>query len=324
MTPLVKIAAVGVVTVGAVSVVWVNGRPGPQSAQGTPSRRDDHKRIVCVASDSVIHVESGTVCAAGQTPLPLALSPPAPSDPTKPSRHPGDQLADLERRLAALQKSPLFTVVDKEDHPMFAVMPGRAVVYHPSSFDEVVSIGAGEDGGILTVSAANDALRVNIAASASRTGLWSERDGVKRLELGMSAIGTSSLKILTSESKVVAGMGESRAGTGAIVVANRQGQTLASMTVVDDDALGAGTAKGAIGVFNRKGAAVLSLTEGATGGGLLTIGDASSTPMVKMGVKDDRYGVVLAGPRAGFPLVPRSGLPGSYFLGCAGGAACVP
>jgi hypothetical protein len=46
--------------------------------------------------------------------------------------------------------------------------------------------------------------------------------------------------------------------------------------------------------------------------------------MVKFGVNQDRYGVVLAGPVSGFPLVPGSGLPGSYFLGCAGGDKCGP
>ena len=39
-------------------------------------------------------------------------------------------------------------------------------------------------------------------------------------------------------------------------------------------------------------------------------------------VQLDRYGAVLAGPTLGFPYVPASGLPGSYFLGCAGGDRC--
>ena len=83
--------------------------------------------------------------------------------------------------------------------------------------------------------------------------------------------------------------------------------------------------KGAIGVSNPSGSPVVSLTEGATRGGLLSIGDALSEPMVKMGVAQDRYGIVLAGPRAGFPLIPGSGLPGSYIMGCAGkGKDCGP
>jgi hypothetical protein len=45
-----------------------------------------------------------------------------------------------------------------------------------------------------------------------------------------------------------------------------------------------------------------------------------------MGHNGNRYGIVLAGPVLGLPLVPRSALPGSYFMGCASGdkPACVP
>ena len=330
MTPVAKIALLGFATVGtaaAASLTWVSVTRGPQTAQGKPQAgrpgRDDNKTIVCVASDSVLHVSTGSSCPSGQTPLPLALSAPAPSDSTRPARLPGDRLADLERRLAELQNSPLFTVVDKDDHPMFAVTSGRVEVYYASGGPVGASITTTEDGAVISVRAANDALRSNLGVTAATAGFWNDKDGVKRIVLGKSAIGTYSVKVLTPESNVVAAMGESRAGTGAIVVANRQGQTLASMTVASGDEAGA-KAKGVIGVFNRKGAAVASLTEGATGGGLLSIGDAASAPMVKMGVKDDRYGIVLAGPVSGFPLVPRSGLPGSYFLGCAGGSACVP
>ena len=42
-----------------------------------------------------------------------------------------------------------------------------------------------------------------------------------------------------------------------------------------------------------------------------------------MGTNGNRYGVVMALPQ-GLPYVPKSGLPGSYMLGCAPGPACVP
>jgi len=35
---------------------------------------------------------------------------------------------------------------------------------------------------------------------------------------------------------------------------------------------------------------------------------------VKMGVQDDRYGIVLAGPGDFGPLIPSTGLPRSYIL----------
>jgi hypothetical protein len=58
----------------------------------------------------------------------------------------------------------------------------------------------------------------------------------------------------------------------------------------------------------------------------MDLGLADGNAAVRMGHNGNRYGIVLAGPVLGLPLVPRSGLPGSYFMGCAGGErpACVP
>ena len=109
-----------------------------------------------------------------------------------------------------------------------------------------------------------------------------------------------------------AAIGESQPGTGALVISDPVGQLRAMMTVVEG--------KGSVRIQNAQEEAV-ALTEGATGGGLLAIGDKSSEPMVKFGVSQDRFGVVLAGPvslrwcRAAFYR--------SYFRG-AGGDACGP
>ena len=114
----------------------------------------------------------------------------------------------------------------------------------------------------------------------------------------------------------IAGIGESKAGSGALVVGDTQGSKRASMSV--------GESKGVIAVFNGAGNAIVALGEAVGNtGGALAIGDANSEPRVKMGTNDNRYGVVMTFP-VGLPYVPRSGLPGSYFLGCAGGSACVP
>ena len=149
-------------------------------------------------------------------------------------------------------------------------------------------------------------------------GIRITEDGAPRLELGTSQIGRYSLRVPSRNGQgVAAGIGETEAGTGAIIIGGESGQPRARMLVYSDG-------KGALEVLNGQVQPVAALTEGATGGGLLVIGDSKGAPMVKMGVKDDRYGIVMAGPKSGFPLVPRSGLPGSYFLGCAGGDACQP
>jgi hypothetical protein len=40
-----------------------------------------------------------------------------------------------------------------------------------------------------------------------------------------------------------------------------------------------------------------------------------------MGGVNNRYGLVVAVPTLGLPLIPKSALPGSYFMGCGSQAA---
>jgi hypothetical protein len=69
-----------------------------------------------------------------------------------------------------------------------------------------------------------------------------------------------------------------------------------------------------------------ALLEPRIGGGMFGLDDTGGNAAVKMGHNGNRYGIVLAGPRRGAPLITKSGLPGSYFMGCAAAVrpACVP
>ena len=69
-----------------------------------------------------------------------------------------------------------------------------------------------------------------------------------------------------------------------------------------------------------------ALLEPRIGGGMFGLDDTRGNAAIKMGHNGNRYGIVLAGPKLGFPLIPKSGLPGSYFMGCATAVrpACVP
>src|SRR5207244_4479373 len=132
---------------------------------------------------------------------------------------------------------------------------------------------------------------------------------VARVELGRGEAGNYSLKFPAKSDdpkksgEPIAGIGESKAGSGAIVGGGPEGKKRATMLVGSDG-------KGIIGIYNADGNAILAFGEaiGNTGGSL-SIGDDKSEPRVKMGTKDNRYGVVMALPR-GFPYVPKSGLPG--------------
>jgi hypothetical protein len=288
--------------------------------------------IVCVGTDAVLRDAGSGDCPAGSARLALSgpdrkardvdgdEGDPLGTNEATTNQKPGsDHLADLARRLDRLNKSSLFTVVNKQGNPIFTVTPQGAAVFN-SDKRAVASMGAreGEEGGYFVAQSADGRLRTSLGADGLWGGVRVREGNVTRLEMGRRAGGNYSLTFpsLKASGDPVAAVGESRAGTGALVVGDAAGRIKASMTAADD--------RGRFSVFNDGGNALLSLTETATGGGLFSLGDKNSETMVKMGVKDDRYGVVLAGPRAGFPLVLKSGLPGSYFMGCAGGPACQP
>jgi hypothetical protein len=282
----------------------------------------DTASLVCITPDGVMHAASGGKCAANQTAVPLA-SPVAGActsdpwsgatdcDPSPPDAD--DRLGVLDARVRTLEQRPRFEVVGKDSRPIFQVTPGKAVV-STSSGDRVVEMRAREAGGDVIARNANGA-EVALSVSGALGGLVMTENGVRRVEFGKQAAGNVSLRFLHGPG-IVAAIGESQANTGALVVADPMGTPRARMSLDDG--------KGSLSILNGQGTPVLGMTEGATGGGLLVIGDASGTPMVKFGVNDNRYGVVLAGPVSGFPLVPNSGLEASYFLGCAGGDKCGP
>ena len=281
--------------------------------------------IVCIGADSVLRSPASGICPSGSTQMALAgpdikkpdtentKDPLDPNKSTKKSTE-SDRLAGLEDRISKLENSSLFEVVNKGGNVIFSVAPGSLQVYNEDRVP-VAAILATPEGGQFVGRSADGNLSAFIGSYGERAGLRLSEGNVPRLDLLRQTAGNYALR-LPSVDGVIAGIGESQAETGALIIGDLGGRKKASMILADG--------KGTIGIFNGGGKAILSLTEGATGGGLFEIGDANSETMVKMGAKDDRYGVVMAGPKAGFPLIQKSGLPGSYILGCAGGSACRP
>ncbi len=302
---------------------WLCLAAAPVLPAVAAARAGDNASVLCIAPDGVLHASgiAGT-CQPGQTAVPLATSATGACDsnpwqgaddcdtstPTG-----GDDLTALEYRVKALENHPVFEVVDRDKRPILQVTPGKVVLINAAG-DRVIELRAIERGGhLLARNLAGD--EVALAVSGDVGGLVLTEGGVKRVEYGKQPAGNVSLRF-PKGSGVVAAIGESQGISGAIVVGDASGQARALMSLIDN--------KASLSIQNAKGAPVVALTEGATQGGLLVIGDATSEPMVKFGVNEDRYGIVLAGPVSGFPLVPNSGLPGSYFLGCAGGDKCGP
>ena len=326
MTALTRLVALGSASVASVSVAWVVATStGHGDAGQPPGAQEPAGPVVCVGADSALRlVADGKSCPDEKNRIDLEEAEEEPlewedagfDNPARPGTPPSDVLADLERRVRDIEKRPEFEVVDKAGRPIFRVAPGSALVYN-SGQEAVAAMRATPDGGFFVGRSTAGGFDAAVGASGVRSGVRITEAGLTRADLGKQEQGNYALTFPSPATGNFAGIGESRAGTGAIVVGNFAGTILASITGSDG--------KGAIGASNHGGAPVISLSEGATRGGLLSIGDAASEPMVRMGAAQDRYGIVLTGPRAGFPLIPASGLPGSYIMGCAGqGKDCGP
>lgn len=292
---------------------------------GSLARQADDGAVICVGPDSVMRAAGPSgECPTGHTKLTLETEPEpheaeSPWDPTRrrtqnpPASRPLDRLERLEQRLGVIERSPVFEVVDKQSRIVFRVGRGSARLFTSRGLS-AVEVHAAAEGGYLGARSSSGTLETVMGVSTNRAGLRLREGGEPRIDLGKKELKNYSLTIPSPDDDVVAGIGESTKGGGLMVLGNADGNTRATMAGIDG--------KGSVTVFNRIGVTALVLTEGDAGGGSIYITDGVQ-PVVKMNT-NGRYGAVLAGPAAGFPLVWGSGLPGSYFLGCAGGPACRP
>ena len=327
------VAALTTTAAAASAVVYLatapsNGEPsGAPSDQGAlrspiaPAERD--VVVVCVGKDQIVRatLPSGT-CPAGHEKV--SLEPPEeeecplcpPSDKPEPDTTDNAALNDLERRLRALENAPYFEVVNDSEQPVFRVGPQGVSVFNRTGV-AVAAFGTSEDGGYFTASSGTSLTKASLVASGTKTGLQIVEDGLVRLSALAGEDGGASLRIPTANG-VIAGIGASAVGSGALLVGGLDGRLKASLTVPGG--------RGLLQLGTSENGGQLSLLEQGIGGGMFQIDNAKGNAAIKMGHLGHRYGIVLAGPTLGFPLVPKSGLPGSYFMGCGSQAppACVP
>ena len=241
------------------------------------------------------------------------------SDPTsvQPGRSPSvdGPLAALEERIRELESTAYFEVVNEQTgNVVFSVGPNGARFFAKNGA-RVAAIGTTDLGGYF---AARSPVghQATIGASDQSAGVRIFDGNVPSAELGAHA-GPHALRFPSGKG-LIAGLGQSRAGSGAVIMGAWTGVSQGSITVTD------GRAVVALSKDSGPGGAVLA--EALIGGGVLDLANARGDSAVKMGHNGHRYGIVLAGPVPGFPYVPRSGLPGSYFMGCASGEkpACMP
>ena len=310
-------------SVAALSIAtWFQDPAIGQQSSGAQAGSNDI--TVCVGPDSIMRapdVKTG-FCPPGTEKLSVAAADlekldnddDDPLGPKKEPKEPGaDPLSGVEKRLSDLEASPLFEVVDDKGRVMFSVAPGKVQLYDDDR-TPVAAMLATSDGGEFIARTSDRKLSTVIASYGDRAGFRVTEGGVPTFDLLRQETGNYSLRMPLRDG-LLAGIGESKAGTGALVVGDLHGRPRASLGLTDG--------RGAANIFNESGNGIASLAESTNGGGLLLLTNSDSYVRVKFGNNDNRYGVVMAFP-PGFPYVPKSGLPGSYMLGCAGGPSCVP
>ena len=273
--------------------------------------------IVCADGDEVLHAPSPAgQCAAGQRRISLLRDDdgcPLCEPENKPGESSDDPaIRDLERRVHALEHAPYFEVVDNDDRPVFVVSRDGVRLFDKAGVPRV-AFGSSAGGGYLTVT--DGLTQASITATATGGGLQFVEDGLTRLIASGTDSGGASLRVPAGNG-LIAGLGVSKDGPGTVLIGNLSGQVKATLSIPNDRPL--------LQVTGSNGAQA-SLMEQANGGGMLQL-DSNEGAIVKMGNSNNEFGIVLAGPRPGPPLVPKSGLPGGFFMGCRGDQrpACTP
>ncbi|HMF11126.1 MAG TPA: hypothetical protein VKE94_02440, partial [Gemmataceae bacterium] len=181
--------------------------------------------------------------------------------------------------------------------------------------NKVLEVRAEDPGGSMHALSTDGSVHVSLGSTDLQAGMEVRSGGARQIDLGLHPEGTASLRFFaTSATTPVCGIGESKLRSGALVVGTAVGDVRASLTIQEGP--------GAVSIYNSAGTNVVSLRESELRSGFLSIGDSGGREAVKMLVNENRYGAVLAGPVLGMPYVPASGMPGSYFFGCAGGPRC--
>jgi hypothetical protein len=236
-------------------------------------------------------------------------------DPPEAPQSDDKAVADLERRLRDLESPTYFEVITQKEQPIFQVKLGGIRVFNQQQ--QAVAFVGTLDAGAYFTARSPAGMNTSLAASANSAGVLIDDLNSNRIEVGSRNAGPYALRFPSGKG-LIAGIGQSRASTGAVLVGTLPGVTAGSIT--------AGDGRGMVSLTKDGRPGGIAFAEASAGGGLIDIGNNTGDSAVKMGHNGHRYGIVLAGPVPGLPYVPRSGLPGSYFMGCAGGErpACTP
>jgi hypothetical protein len=277
---------------------------------------------LCVGADRILRVAPGFAaeCPEGQQEFLLEDTDEQVCELCDPFEDPPDPgsddkaVADLERRIDRLENPTYFEVLTQKEEPIFQVARGGVRIFNQQP-QTVAFVGTPDDGAFFTARSPAG-METSLAASGTNAGVLIGDVNSNRIEIGSRNAGPYALRFPSGKG-LIAGIGQSRAGSGAVLVGTLPGVTAGSITAGD---------RGMVSLTKDGRPGGIAFLEASIGGGMIDIGNDAGDSAVKMGHNGHRYGIVLTGPVPGFPYVPRSGLPGSYFMGCASGEkpACTP
>jgi hypothetical protein len=233
-----------------------------------------------------------------------------------------DRVAKLEQRLRDLEArdrrgtlrgrrvvAPFEVVMRKgEGHSKLLRIEEQNVTFYNGDQKPVAWIVADNSGGMLLTQTVAGDRQAMISSQGKRAHVLIKENDQDRIDLGRQNNGRYSLLVSGAQNKVVAGIGQSKAGSGLVLVADAAGAERAKMWV-DSPAGG-----GRVDVANSSSAIVGVISAGAQAGHL-QLTDSGGKPMVEAGVIDSGAGVVRAGPLMRDSGVGLVGLVPSYILG---------
>jgi hypothetical protein len=209
----------------------------------------------------------------------------------------------LERRLRDLEArdrrgtlrgrrvhAPFEVVMAKgEAHSRLLHIEQQNVVFYNGDERPVAWIRADVNGGLLVTESVGGDRTALIAAQGKRAHVLIKENNQERVDLGRRENGRYNLQVFGAQNKLVAGIGQSKAGPGLVVVADAAGIEKASLFL--DEA----QRSGRLEVANSSGTTVGAMAARPEAG-FLQLKDSSGTAMVYAGINGNGAGVVNTGP----------------------------
>jgi hypothetical protein len=277
---------------------------------------------LCASADGVLHMSPPrATCAAGQQSMFFrrAANPPADAPDATTKDTTDARIKALQQRIAELEgeasrtgltrRVPApFEVVDRDGQRVFFVGEDRVVRLYNAAGKDVVRLTATDGGGYLLATNAAGSLTATIGTSESEASIKLLEGRVVRAELGKTGTGAHYRLQFLRSGMPVALLGESLLGEGQVLIADKDNNLRARISI--------NGGLGEIATFNKETTPVAILTEGAHAGGLFKLTSSDGVVMVDAGVSADGVGLVRTGPGS-FMTAAGIGLPGSYIMGKA-------